>query len=94
MMKEFYDVATNNGAEGLIIEGVKHLGDITPEYNVFLAESFDAMARLMEVGMKHLDEADLGDGLDFEVIEYFIEAMKASSSGIFRHEATRLVSNT
>ena len=95
MMTNYYDVATNNGVEGMIIESVKCLGDITPEVNVFIAESLYAMARLTEVGMNHLDEANLDDKLvDFEVIEYLIDAFKASSSGIFRHEATQLVSNT
>lgn len=92
MMNEFYDVATNNGAEGLIIESVKHLGDVTPEISVLIAESFDAIARLMEVGMNHLDEAGFEDELDLEVIEYFIEAFKTSSNGLFRHEARQLVS--
>ena len=94
MMTNYYDVATNNGVEGIIMESVKCLCGITPEVNVFVAEAFDAIARLTEVGINHLDETDLDGKLDMEFIRYFIDAMKESSSGIFRHEATQLVSNT
>ena len=92
-MMNFYDFAANNGLDGLCIESVKHLGDYTPEIKVQIAEMFDVIGRLVDVGIQHLDETDLDGKINLEFIDYVVGSLKDLSNGIFRYEAMQLVSD-
>lgn len=84
------DYVAENGLEGTFeaMGGILENADSTT--NLILANYYNALGRLVEVGLNHLDEAGLDESFNIEALRAMATTFETLAEGMMQYEINQM----